>query len=160
MKKTHILAVMLLLLLASVGAAQSKTKKPKFDPEKLLSPAEAATILGKPVKRALEAEAIGVTIQYLEDTERLMSESLSIQLHYGSGAGFTRYITSMQTELALTPRPIAGIGTKAFYAEGQLVIQHGRHFSVVMFFSNRPDEERLKVSMDVAKTFLPRVAKV
>src|SRR5215212_8903252 len=118
MKKKHILAVMLLLLLASVGAAQSKTKKPKFDPEKLLSPAEAATILGKPVKRALEAEAIGVTIQYLEDTERLMSESLSIQIHYGKAAEFARYVKALQTDLALTPKPVAGIGTKAFYTEG------------------------------------------
>jgi hypothetical protein len=29
-----------------------------------------------------------------------------------------------------------------------------------MFFSNRPDEERLKVLTEVAKTFLPRVPKV
>ena len=158
MNITKTLAVM--LLLCSVGAAQSKTKKPKFDPEKLLSPAEAATILGKPVKRALEAEAIGVTIQYLEDTERLMSESLSIQIHYGKGAEFVRYVKALQTDLALTPKSIPAIGTKAFYAEGQLVIQHGRHFSVVMFFSNRPDEERLKVLTEVAKTFLPRVPKV
>ena len=156
MNITKTLAVM--LLLCSVGAAQSK--KPKFDPEELLSPAEAATILGKPVKRALEAEAIGVTIQYLEDTERLMSESVSLQLHYGTAAGFTRYVKQMQTLLGLTPKPVTGIGTKAFYAEGQLVIQHGRHFSVVMFFSNRPDEERLKVLTEVAKTFLPRVPKV
>ena len=157
MKKTHFLAVMLLLV--SVGAAQSKKPK-KFDPEKLLTPAEAEKILGNPVKRAPEAEAIGVTIQYLEDTERLMSESISLQLHYGSAAGFTRYVKQMQTELGLTPKPITGIGTKAFYAEGQLVIQHGRHFSVVMFFSNRPDGERLKVLTDVAKILLPRVPKI
>ena len=158
MKITHILAVTLLLF--SVGAAQSKPAKPKYDPEKLLTPAEAEKILGKPMKRAPEAEAIGVTIQYLEDTERLMSESLSLQVHYGSGVGFTRYIKQMKTELDLDPKPVAGIGTKAVYAEGQLVIQHGRHFSIVMFFSNRPDEERLKVMTEVAKIFLPRVPKV
>lgn len=157
MKKTNILA--LILLLCSVGAAQSKKPK-KFDPEKLLSPAEAAAILGKPVKRAPEAEATGVTIQYLEDTERLMSEALSIQIHYGSGAEFTRYVKSLETDLKLTPTPVAGIGTKAFYTEGQLVIQHGRHFSVVIFFSKRPDDERLKVLTEVAKKFLPRVPKV
>ncbi len=28
-----------------------------------------------------------------------MSESLSIQVHYGSGAGFTRYIKELKTEL-------------------------------------------------------------
>ena len=155
MKKTNILAV--ILLLCSVGAAQSKKPK-KFDPEKLLSPAEAASILGKPVKRAPDTP--GVTIQYLEDTERLMSEALSIEIHYGSGAEFTRYVNSMKTDLGLTPKPIAGIGTKAVYVEGQLVIQHGRHFSVVLFFSKRPEEERLKVLTEVANTFLSRVPKV
>ena len=155
MKKTYILTI--ILLLASVGAAQSK-KPAKFDPEKLLTPAEAKEILGTPVKRAPDTP--GVTLQYLEDTERLMSESLSIQIHYGSGAGFTRYVKQLETDLALTPKPVPGIGTTAFYTEGQLVIRHGRHFSVVMFFSKRPDDERLKVLTDVAKTFLPRVPKV
>ena len=154
MKKTSILAV--ILLLCSVGAAQST--KPKYDPAKLLSQAEAETILGKPVKRAPETP--GVTIQYLEDSERLMTEALSIQVQYGSAAEFNRYVKAMKTDLGLTPKPVAGIGTKAFYAEGHLVIQHGRHFSIVMFFSNRPDEERLKVASDVAKKFLPRVPKV
>ena len=76
MKKTHILAV--ILLFCSVGVAQSK--KPKFDPEKLLTPAEAAAILGAPVKRAPDTP--GVTLQYVEDTERLMTKSLSIQVHW------------------------------------------------------------------------------
>ena len=40
------------------------------------------------------------------------------------------------------------------------MIEHGRHFSVVMFFSNRPDDERLKVLTDVGNAFLPRVPKV
>jgi hypothetical protein len=52
------------------------------------------------------------------------------------------------------------IGTKVFYVEGQLVIRHGRHFSVVLFFSKGPDDERLKVLKEVAKIFLPRVPKV
>ena len=155
MKKTKILAV--ILLLCSVGAAQSKKPK-KFDPEKLLSPAEAASILGTPVKRAPETP--GVTIQYLENTERLMTEALSIQIHYGSGAEFTRYVRALKTDLDLDPKPVEGIGTKAFYVEGQLVIQHGRQFSVVLFFSKRPDDERLKVLTDVAKVFLPRVSKI
>jgi hypothetical protein len=159
MKKTNILAVVaVMLLLCSVGAAQSQSKKPKFDPEKLLTPAEAKEILGTPVKRAPDTP--GVTLQYLEDTERLMSESLSIQIHYGSGAGFARYVQELKKDLNLDPKPVEGIGTKAFYVEGQLVIRHGRHFSVVLFFSKRPDDERLKVLTDVAKTFLPRVPKV
>jgi len=157
MKKTHILAV--ILLLCSVGAAQSK--KPKFDPWKLLTQAEAEAILGKPVKRAPESTGLSgaVMIQYLEDSERLMTESLSVQIHYGKGVEFARYVKALKTDLDLTPKPIAGIGAKAFYTEGQLVIQHGRHFSVVMFFSNRPDGERLKVLTEVAMTFLPRLAK-
>ena len=62
MKKTNILAI--ILLLCSVGAAQSQSKKPtKFDPEKLLTPEEAKTILGTPVKRAPDTP--GVTLQYL-----------------------------------------------------------------------------------------------
>lgn len=40
------------------------------------------------------------------------------------------------------------------------MIQHGPHLSVVMFFSKRPDDERLKVSKEVAEIFLPRVPKV
>lgn len=157
MKKTNILTVVaLMLLLCSLVAAQSK--KPKFDPEKLLTKAEAEAILGTPVKRAPDTP--GVTLQYLEDTERLMSESLSIQVHYGSGAGFARYVKELETDLGLTPKPVEGIGTKAFYVEGQLVIRHGRHFSVVLFFSKRPDDERLKVLTEVAKKFLPRVPKV
>ena len=157
MKLTTILTI--ILLLCSVGAAQSKSKKPpKFDPEKLLTPVEAKEILGTPVKRAPDTP--GVTLQYLEDTERLMSESLSIQIHYGSGARFTKYVQELKTDLNLDPKPVEGIGTKAFYVEGQLVIRHGRHFSVVMFFSKRPDDERLKVLTEVAKIFLPRVPKV
>lgn len=157
MKKINILTI--IMLLVSVGAAQTKKPK-KFDPEKLLTPAEAQAILGTPVKRAREAEATGVTLQYLEDTERLMSESLSIQIHYGSGAEFARYVKQLKTDLNLDPKPVEGIGTKALYTEGQLVIQHGRHFSVVLFFSKRPDDERLKVLTEVAKKFLPRVPKV
>lgn len=56
--------------------------------------------------------------------------------------------------------PKEGIGTKACYTERQLVIRHGGHFSVVMFFSKRPDDERLKVATEVAKIFLLRVPKV
>jgi hypothetical protein len=155
MKKTNILAI--ILLLCSVGAAQSK-KPTKFDPEKLLTKAEAETILGTPVKRAPDTP--GVTLQYLEDTERLMSEALSIQIHYGSGARFAKYVQELKTDLNLDPKTVEGIGTKAYYVEGQLVIRHGRHFSVVLFFSKRPDEERLKVLTEVAKKFLPRVPKV
>ena len=155
MKKINILAI--ILLLCSVGAAQSK-KPTKFDPEKLLTPEEAKTILGTPVKRAPDTP--GVTLQYLEDTERLMSEALSIQIHYGTGARFTKYVQELKTDLNLDPKPVEGIDTKAFYTEGQLVIRHGRHFSVVLFFSKRPDDERLKVLKEVAKTFLPRVPKV
>jgi hypothetical protein len=156
MKKTIILTIT--LLLCSLGVAAQTRKPKKFDPEKLLSPAEAASILGKPVKRAPDTP--GVTIQYLEDTERLMSEALSIQVHYGSGSQFTRYVQQLKTDLNLDPKPVEGIGAKTFYVEGQLVIQHGKHFSVVMFFSKRPDEERLKVLKEVAKIFLPRVPKV
>lgn len=47
-------------------------------------------------------------------------------------------VADMKRDYGVTPKPVEGIGTKAAYVEGQLVIQHGRHLAVVMFFNKRP----------------------
>jgi hypothetical protein len=47
-----------------------------------------------------------VTVRYLEDIELILYlEPFNREIHYGSGAGFTRHVQQLNTDINLDPNP-------------------------------------------------------
>jgi hypothetical protein len=121
----------------------------------LITEEEAKAVIGGPVKKAVGTESM---CQYIDDSEELSkSANVSIQLEYGAGASYDSYITSTERNFGIKAKPVAGIGDKAFFAVGQLIVLKGPNFMMVAVGKDGTEEEILAAEKSVALKAIERL---
>lgn len=151
---------------AKDGTASEGTKSPKTaetrssrpaDACSLLTEEEAKNALGGPVTKGMSTESM---CQYLSASDELSKagESVSIQVNYGAASEFDNYVAATEKDLNLKTRAIPGIGDKAVFAEGQLIVSKGQNFMTVIVGKRMSEEEQIAAEKAIAQKAIERLA--
>lgn len=123
----------------------------------LLTEDEAKAILGGAVTKGINTNTM---CQYLSSADELSraGESVSIELHPGAASEFDTYINNIEKDLKVKTTPVAGVGDKAVFAEGQLVVAKGNDFMIVIVGKKMGEEEQIAVEKSIAQHAIERLA--
>jgi hypothetical protein len=122
----------------------------------LISEEEAKAILGNAVTKSVST---GDMCQYVSASDELQKagESVSIQLNLGAGEQFDTYVSNTGTQLNVKIKPVAGIGDKAVFAAGQLLVLKGKDFITVIVGKNMGEEEQIAAEKIIAQKAIERL---
>lgn len=142
------------------STTEEKTNAPNStvatDACSLITEEEAKAILGT-VKKGMSTATM---CQYISGSEELSKagESVSIQLHPGAASEFDSYVSSAEKDLNVKTKPVSGIGDKAVFAEGQLIVSKGKDFMIVIVGKKMPEEEQIAAEKNIAQKAIDRLA--
>ena len=124
----------------------------------LITEDEAKAVLGNAVTKGMSTSSM---CQYLSASEEISKagESVSIQLHPGAASEFDTYVSSAEKDLNVKTKPVTGIGDKAVFAEGQLIVSKGNDFIIVIVGKKMNEEEQIVAEKNIAQTACERMGK-
>ena len=122
----------------------------------LITEEEAKTILGAPVTKGMNAATM---CQYVSASDELSKagESVSIQLQPGAASEFENYVASMEKDLGVKTKPVTGVGDKAVFAEGQLLVSTGKDFIIVVIGRKMNEDEQITAEKNLALKAIERL---
>lgn len=122
----------------------------------LITEEEAKTILGGAVTKGMSTATM---CQYLSASEEISKagETVSIQLQPGAASEFDSYIANFEKDLNVKTKPVAGIGDKAVFAEGQLIVSKGNDFMIVIVGRKMNEEEQIAAEKAIAQKAIERL---
>lgn len=123
----------------------------------LITEEEVKAILGNAIQKGMSTATM---CQYISGSEELSKagESVSIQLHPGAASEFDNYVSSAEKDLNVKTKPVTGIGDKAVFAEGQLIVSKGNDFMVVIVGKKMSEEEQIAAEKNIAQKAIERMA--
>ncbi|MDQ6756400.1 MAG: hypothetical protein M3004_05650 [Bacteroidota bacterium] len=124
----------------------------------LLTEEDAKAVLGNAITKGTSTVSM---CQYLSASDKLSQagESVSIQLNYGAGSNFDTYITDTEKDLKVKTKPVAGVGDKAVFAGGQLIVLQGQNFMTVIVGKKLSEEEQIAAEKTIAQKAIGRLGK-
>ena len=136
---------------------QETTANVTRDACSLITEEEAKAVLGGAVTKGMSTATM---CQYLSASEEISKagESVSIQLQPGAASEFDNYIASTEKDLNVKIKPVAGIGDKAVFAEGQLIVSKGNDFMIVIVGRKMNEEEQIAAEKTIAQKAIDRLA--
>ena len=122
----------------------------------LITEEEAKAILGNAIQKGMSTATM---CQYISGSEELSKagESVSIQLYPNAADQYDAYLASSEKDLNAKPKPVAGVGDKAAFAAGQLIVASGKDFMVVIVGKNLPEEEHIAAEKNIAQKAIERM---
>lgn len=150
----------------NINAANSDIKTPKqspsdIDPCTLLTKEDAEAALRGPVKKVTpQGLSTAETCQYLrEKAENLAQagESVTLQVHFGSGKLFDSYVKEAQESFETKALPVEDVGDKAVFNAGQFIVLNKNDFFVVTIGKRMSDAEKLAATKALAKRVVARL---
>ena len=136
---------------------EEATTKAPAEACSLLTEDEAKAVLGNAVTKGMSTATM---CQYLSASDEMskVGESVSIQLHPGAASEFDSYIASTEKDLNVKTKPVTGIGDKAFFAEGQLIVSKGNDFMIVIVGKKMGEEQQIAAEKNIAQKAIDRLA--
>ena len=166
---SFIIILSLLFLMPGCGeneqSPSSETKETKSQPGgeaqsvsacSLLTESDAKTILGNAVQPGIQTESM---CQYVSAAEELSKtgENVSVTLHKNAGSDFDKYVTDTETSTGIKPEPIQGIGQKAAWADGSLIVQQSADLLVIIVGKKMDKEAHIAAARTLAATIISRM---
>jgi hypothetical protein len=167
---TKTLVVLVTLLYACSGNGNTSNKKTEnsataekkatsgntVDACSLITEDEAKTLLSSAVTKNMST---GTMCQYVSASDELSKtgESVSIQLFPGAASEFDNYVSNTEKDLNVKPIPVTGIGDKAFFAGGMLMIAKDNDFIVVILGKNMKEAEQIAAEKAIAQKAFERM---
>ena len=123
----------------------------------LITEEEAKAVLGSAVTKGMSTATM---CQYLSASDEISKagESVSIELHPGAASEFDNYVSTIEKDLNVKTKPVTGIGDKAFFAEGQLIVSKGNDFMIVIVGKKMGEEEHIAIEKNIAQKAIDRLA--
>ena len=122
----------------------------------LLTQADAKAILEIEVKPGMQTSSM---CQYLSTSEELSKagESVSLEVHKNAGSEFDKYVSDMASSTGVISQPVSGVGQKAAWAEGALVVQQGNDLLLLIIGKKLEKETHLAVAKSLANSVISRM---
>jgi hypothetical protein len=122
----------------------------------LITEEEAKAILGNAIQKGMSTATM---CQYISGSEELSKagESVSIQLYPNAADQYDAYLASAEKDLNAKPKTVSGVGDKAAFAAGQLIVASGKDFMVVIVGKNLPEEEHIAAEKTIAQKAIERM---
>ncbi len=122
----------------------------------LITEDEAKTILGGAVTKAMSTATM---CQYLSSSEEISKagETVSIQLQPGGASEFDSYVANIEKDLGVKTKPVAGVGDKAVFAEGSLIVAEGKDFMIVIVGRKMNEEQQIATEKNLAQKAIERL---
>jgi hypothetical protein len=138
-------------------SATDSTTAAAIDACSLITEEEVKAILGNTIQKGMGTATM---CQYISGSEELnkAGESVSIQLYLGAADQFDAYLASAEKDLNAKPKSVSGVGDKAAFAAGQLIVASDRNFIVVIVGKNLPEEEQVAAEKIIAQKAIERMA--
>ena len=136
-------------------ASETTTNAPS-DACTLLTEEEAKLLLGNAVTKGMSTATM---CQYISASDELSKagESVSIQMQYGAGSEFDAYVSNTEKDLNVKIKPVSGIGDKAVFAEGQLIVLKGKDFMIIIVGKKMNEEEQIAAEKAIAQKAIERL---
>jgi len=132
-----------------------------FDPCTLLTKEDAEAALGASVKKVTpQGLSTADTCQYLRETGDNLAqrgESVTLQVHFGSGELFDSYGKEAEESFETKAQAVEGIGDKAVFDAGQLIVLNKNNFFIVTIGRRMSDAEKIKTSKALATKVIARL---
>ncbi len=122
----------------------------------LLQAADAEAVLEYKVTQSVNN---GSMCQYLTTSEKMehLGESVTLTLMKGAASEFEKYITGTEEALKIKSEPVTGIGNKAAWAGGSLILTHKTDMLIVMVGKNMDKTAHITVTKALAQKILARL---
>lgn len=121
----------------------------------LITEEEAKAVLGSAVKKAV---GTAIMCQYVDASDKISeSGNVSIQLNYGEGSGYDNYIINSEKGFDVKAKTVTGVGDKAFFVAGQLIVLTGPHFITVIVGKNSSEEQVIAAEKTIAQKAIERL---
>ena len=139
------------------GAATSTTAPTQPKPAcSLLMESDAKLILGEKVQAGMQTESM---CQYLSGSDdlRKAGESVSLTIHKNAGNEFDKYITDTETSMNVKTEPLNGVGQKAAWADGTLIVQQAADLLVITVGIKAEKEKQTETAKTLANKIISRM---
>ena len=168
-KRNWAAAILLLCLVACnnedtpVSSSQSQSTTTAAVPEKksrqacsLLTEADAKSILGDAIQPGMQTATM---CQYVSAAEELSKtgENVSLTLHENAGSEYDKYLADTESSTGIKPEPVTGIGQKAAWAKGTLIVKQGDDLLVIMVGKKLDKVRHLETAKTLAQSILSRM---
>ena len=135
--------------------------KAAIDPCTLLTKEDAEAALGAFVKRVTpQGLSTADTCQYLRETGDNLEqrgESVTLQVHYGSGRLFDSYVKEAEQSFETKTQQVEGVGDKAAFNSGQFIVLNKNDFFVLTIGKRMSDAEKIATSKALATKVIGRL---
>ena len=140
---------------ASDNSQQSAAPK-NINTCSLITEADARPILGEKVKPGTQNESM---CQYISGSEELMKsgESVSLTLHRNAGSEFEKYVADTESSLSIKTEPVSGVGDRASWAEGSLIVKKGNDLLIVIVGIRTEKEKHIEMAKELANKIISRM---
>ncbi len=132
-----------------------------FDPCILLTKEDAEAALGASVKRVTpQGLSTADTCQYLRETGDNLEqrgESVTLQVHYGSGRLFDSYVKEAEQSFETKTQQVEGVGDKAVFDAGQLIVLNKNDFFVLTIGKRMSDADKIATGKALATKVIARL---
>jgi hypothetical protein len=139
--------------------ASNSTAAPKTEAKNacaLITEADAKTILGEAIKPGMQTNTM---CQYISGSDELSKagESVSLTLHQNAGSEFDKYVTDTEASTSVRTEPVAGIGEKAAWADGSLIVKQGNDLLVIIVGKKLDKEKHIAEAKSLAASIISRM---
>jgi hypothetical protein len=144
----------------STASDSSKTKTETQAPTatacQLLKMEDAEAILGNKVSQGMSTESM---CQYLSTAEELAhaGESVSLTFQKGAASEFDNYVAKTAQDMNVKTEPVTGIGDKAAWTDGSLIVAKGSDLLVVMVGKKMQKEQHIDAAKSLTQKIISRM---
>jgi hypothetical protein len=146
---------------ANGNGSAANQPKAVLDPCTLLTKEDAEVALAATVKKvAPQGLSTANTCQYLRekpDTLAQRGESVTLQVHFGSGKLFDSYVKEAEQSFETKVQQVAGVGDKAVFNSGQFIVLNKNDFFIVTIGRRMSDAEKLSTTKALAQKVVARL---
>lgn len=138
------------------STVQQKTDTKDVKACNLLTESDAKSILGNAIQPGMQTETM---CQYVSAAEELSKtgENVSVTYHQNAGSEFDKYIADTETSTGVKPEPLEGIGDRAAWAEGSLIVKKSSDLLVIIVGKKMEKEAHIAEARKLAMTILERL---
>ncbi len=82
---------------------------------------------------------------------------MTLQVHYGGGKLFDSYVKEAEDSFENKSEPVEGVGAKAVFNSGRLIVLNKNDFFVVTIGKRMSDAEKIATSKALARKVIARL---
>ncbi len=133
-----------------------KTEVKNIQACSLLTEADAKQILGNAIRPGMQSSTM---CQYVSASEELSKtgENVSLTLHQNAGPEFEKYVSDMEKSTGTTTEPVQGVGEKAAWADGSLIVKQNDDLLVIIVGKKMEKAEHINTAKTLANSILSRM---